>query len=313
MGNTPIYGFGYLEPNQDLSENIDLDELRFTAIENQTYNLYQLFKNGIVESDPTVPSWRILTFANEFKLTKLEITSGQGHVSYKAAKTTASKIIDVPLIPSISTLARVFVYAYENDNTAITGDVDFVASLTQINDSVNYIYLGYVDIQPSTNQITLNDANRQNIILFSSLSTLLKNHKHIGGSANPSPIDLSSEVKNKISSNNIENVDASKITTGILNSSRLPDISHNSLLDSGNLSHEEIESLLLEITNTETTYNLSDLTIANRLQIILALKKQTNFAYIDSTQINSIFYDFTVKIYNSINRRLNPKNFRIRN
>ena len=290
MGNTPIYGFGYLEPNQDLSENIDLDELRFTAIENQTYNLYQLFKNGIVESDPTVPSWRILTFANEFKLTKLEITSGQGHVSYKAAKTTASKIIDVPLIPSTSTLARVFVYAYENDNTAITGDVDFVASLTQINDSVNYIYLGYVDIQSSTNQITLNDANRQNISLFSSLSTLLKNHKHIGGSANPSPIDLSSEVKNKISSNNIENVDASKITTGILNSSRLPDISHNSLLDSGNLSHEEIESLLLEITNTETTYNLSDLTIANRLQIILALKKQTNFAYIDSTQINSIFY-----------------------
>ena len=43
MGNTPIYGFGYLEPNQDLSENIDLDELRFRAIENQTYNLYQLF------------------------------------------------------------------------------------------------------------------------------------------------------------------------------------------------------------------------------------------------------------------------------
>jgi hypothetical protein len=64
MGNTPIYGFGYLEPNQDLSENIDLDELRFRAIENQTYNLYQLFKNGIVESDPTIPSWRILTFAS---------------------------------------------------------------------------------------------------------------------------------------------------------------------------------------------------------------------------------------------------------
>jgi len=46
MGNTPIYGFGYVEPNQDLSENIDLDELRFKAIDNQIYNLYQLFKNG---------------------------------------------------------------------------------------------------------------------------------------------------------------------------------------------------------------------------------------------------------------------------
>ena len=37
MGNTPIYGFGYIEPNQDLSENIDLDELRFKAIESTTY------------------------------------------------------------------------------------------------------------------------------------------------------------------------------------------------------------------------------------------------------------------------------------
>ena len=51
MGNTPIYGFGYIEPNQDLSENIDLDELRFKAIENQMYNLYQIFKNGIIKTD----------------------------------------------------------------------------------------------------------------------------------------------------------------------------------------------------------------------------------------------------------------------
>ena len=70
MGNTPIYGFGYIEPNQDLSENIDLDELRFKAIENQMYNLYQIFKNGIIEEDPSVPSWRIQTYSNEFKLTK---------------------------------------------------------------------------------------------------------------------------------------------------------------------------------------------------------------------------------------------------
>ena len=48
MGNTPIYGFGYIEPNQDLSENIDLDELRFKAIDSQIYNLYQIFKNGVL-------------------------------------------------------------------------------------------------------------------------------------------------------------------------------------------------------------------------------------------------------------------------
>ena len=44
MGNTPRYGFGFIEPNQDLSENIDLDELRFKSIENQMFNLYSIFK-----------------------------------------------------------------------------------------------------------------------------------------------------------------------------------------------------------------------------------------------------------------------------
>ena len=91
MGNTPIYGFGYIEPNQDLSENIDLDELRFKAIENQMYNLYQIFKNGIIEDDPSIPSWRIQTYSNEFRLTKITITSGKGFVSYKAGKTSSSK------------------------------------------------------------------------------------------------------------------------------------------------------------------------------------------------------------------------------
>jgi hypothetical protein len=120
MGNTPIYGFGYIEPNQDLSENIDLDELRFKAIENQMYNLYQIFKNGIIEDDPLVPSWRIKTYSNEFKLTKITITSGKGFVSYKAGKTTDSKDVTLPTIPATVGLSKVYVYAYENANTAIT-------------------------------------------------------------------------------------------------------------------------------------------------------------------------------------------------
>ena len=66
MGNTPIYGFGYVEPNQDLSENIDLDELRFKAIDSQIYNLYQIFKNGIIEDESNnYISWQIDTIAND--------------------------------------------------------------------------------------------------------------------------------------------------------------------------------------------------------------------------------------------------------
>ena len=65
MGKTPIYHLGYLEPNQDLSENLDLDELRFKTIETQTYALYQIFKNGIIEDESNnYISWQIILRIN---------------------------------------------------------------------------------------------------------------------------------------------------------------------------------------------------------------------------------------------------------
>ena len=292
MGNTPIYGFGYIEPNQDLSENIDLDELRFKAIENQIYNLYQIFKNGVLEDDPNTPSWRIKTFANEFKTTKIQITSGKGHVSYKYATTASSKDVTLPTIPANVSSTRLYVYAYENSDTSVTGDVDFVASLTQLNDTVNYIFLGQIDVDVINGLITVDDSGRQDISLFASLSSLLTNHKHVGGSNNPSPVDLSKEVKNLLSSDNIDYVDASKITTGVLDSSRLPEISHDTLQDKGNLTHTELETLLLDIVSEDTTYTISDLSIANRLQMLIALKKSggVGMTYIDSSQINTLVY-----------------------
>lgn len=292
MGNTPIYGFGYIEPNQDLSENIDLDELRFKSIENQMFNLYQIFKNGIIEKDPNTPSWRIQTYANDFKLTKILITSGEGFVSYKAARTEAPKEVSLPAIPTDVNTSRVYVYAYENDQTAVSGDVSFVTSLSQINDTVNYISLGFLDISVNNSTITLDESTRQDITLFSSLSYVIKNHKHIGGSGNPAPIDLSQEVQNQITSENISNVDASKITTGTIDSARLPDINHNSLLQKGNLTHDQLETLLLDLSNDNTSNTLSELSIANRLQMLIAMKKQSGsgFSHVDSTQINTIVY-----------------------
>ena len=292
MGNTPIYGFGYIEPNQDLSENIDLDELRFRSIENQMYNLYQIFKNGIIEKDANTPSWRIQTYANDFKLTKITISSGEGFVSYKAARTTSPKDVTLPIIPPDVNVSRAYVYAYENDQTAITGDVDFIASLTQINDTVNYISLGFIDINVNSGTISLDESSRQDITLFSSLSYVIKNHKHIGGSGNPAPIDLSQEVQNQITSENITSIDASKITTGILDSARLPDISHDNLTQKGNLSHEQLESLLLDLSNNNSSNTLSELSIANRLQMLVALKKQSGsgFSHVDSSQINTLVY-----------------------
>ena len=47
MGKTPFYKLGYLEVNQDLANELDLDELRFKTIDTQVYSLYQIFKNDL--------------------------------------------------------------------------------------------------------------------------------------------------------------------------------------------------------------------------------------------------------------------------
>lgn len=201
----------------------------FVQLKTKCTIFIKFLKNGIIEKDSNTPSWRISTYANDFKLTKISVSPGSGFVSYKAAYTTAAKDVSLPIIPANVGISRVFVYAYENDTTAVDGDIDFIASLTEINDSVNYISLGFLDIDINLNLITLDESTRQDITLFSSLSYSIKNHKHIGGSGNPSLIDLSEEVQNQLTSENISNIDASKITSGTIDSARLPEINHNSL------------------------------------------------------------------------------------
>ena len=49
MGKTPFYNLGYIEPSQDLSQELDLDELRFKALDTQLYSLYSVLRNGVIQ------------------------------------------------------------------------------------------------------------------------------------------------------------------------------------------------------------------------------------------------------------------------
>lgn len=290
MGNTPFYKLGYLEVNQDLSQNIDLDELRFKTIDTQLYSLYQIFKNGIIEDTTDSISWQIQTYSDSKKLTTVTITSGKGNVSWKSAETTVSKDVILPVLPTGVTEVLVYLYAVENENTPVTKDVDFIASLTQITDTDNYISLGTVTINTTDNTITVSNENRQLISLFSSIANTINRHKHIGGSANPAPINLSTEVRGTLDGANISNISLSNVTSGTLDASRLPVIDHANLDNKGNLSHTQIDSILTNLLEADNTSKLSDLSIANRLQMLVALKKQSGFEYIDHNQINTIVY-----------------------
>jgi hypothetical protein len=289
MGKTPIYGLGYLEPNQDLSENLDLDELRFRALDTQTYSLYQIFGNGIIEDETNnFSSWVISVIPNDFQ--NIRVSSGKGFVSWKSAETTTFVDVALPILPTGVTSVTIWVYAVANDNTPVTKEVDFISSLFEISDTDNYISLGGVVVTFGlTTTIVPFTTGRTRISLFASLSNIINQHKHIGGSNNPSPINLGSHVQGKLSGEYVENLDISTVTKGTLDAERLPTIDHKNLTNIGTLSHSQIDSLLGALTLPDSSYRLSDLSMANRLQIVLAMKKQFSEDS-DSTQINSLFY-----------------------
>lgn len=296
MGNTDIYKLGFLEAYQKVGEVIDMDERRFRTIEAQTYAIYTIFGNGVLDDDPLNPSWRIQNVPGDETGQVVQITSGSGHVAWKSAVTTTVVQVKLPP-PTGSTTGNVYtfwLYARANDTTHDKRTVDFVASTVEIADPDNYIGLGAVIVDYSSSPPTVtcyNDAEhgRVNISLFNTLASLINKHKHIGGANNPSRIDLGLHVQGKLDGSFIENIDLGTVTKGNLAPERLPLISHTILSDIGTLTHPEIDSLLESLENP-SEYRLSDLHIANLLQLVLALKKQSGLDTIDEKLINAVFY-----------------------
>jgi hypothetical protein len=298
MTNTPIYLLGYFVPNMVIGDDLDLDKNRFTTIENQLYNLYNIFGNGILDVTDSVgqqlPSWELSAVPG---LKSVQISSGRGHINYKYAETLEPTTIALALPSGVSSGGFwYYFYATENNTTTTEKTVTFLALTNQSFDS-SYVGLGaaylFIDSVDFSFTITVYNSEaygRQEISLFSTLSGLVKNHVHIGGSNNPSPIDLGKHVTGFLSSENIDNLDLNTVTAGTLNPDRLPTISHSSLTDIGTLTHEQIDALLAAIQGQSDDYKISDYGIVNRLQIILALKRQVGFFNIDGGQFNSIFY-----------------------
>ena len=219
MNVTPIYQLGYFVPNLSTASNLDLDKNRFITIENQLYNVYNIFGNGIApvydNMGAQLNSWTLSVVPNE---QAVQISSGKGHINYTYAETINPVQINLSLpLNAITGTYRFYFYAIETDTTPVDKTVNFISSLTQIVDPVNYIGLGAADlvIDTAAGTFTLtvyNDSahGRQVISVLASLSDLVKNHLHVGGSNEPSPIDLGAHVTGFLSSNNIDYIDAIK-------------------------------------------------------------------------------------------------------
>ena len=295
MKKTSIYGFGYLEPADRTGEILDMDQRRFLALENNLLHLYKIFGNGVLEDNLTNSgsSWRIVEPSDLTSLS-VTITPGEGHIAWKYAKTTSNFSLELPISTS-SFPAKFWIYATPDSTTPELSTVTFVASLIEINNPNYYIGLGAVTVSVSDagNYVfaIANDADNGRVVisLFNTLNNRINAHKHIGGTRNPSPIDLGAHVQGKLSGEYLSNLDASKITTGTIPVERLPQIDHNNLSNKGTLTHTEIDSLLANLTYP-TGSRLSDLFVANMLQLTMALKKQSGLSQIDKNLINAILY-----------------------
>ena len=292
MKKTNIYGFGYLEASDRTGEILDMDQIRFLAIENNLLHLYTIFGNGVLE-DGNTASWLIQPPTESTGLS-VYITPGEGHIEWKYAKTTSNVTINLEFPPGGVYPITYWIYATPNVGTPYLSTVDFVASLVEINDPNIYIGLGAVEINYDGTDFAYTvhnspDYGRVVISLFETLNARINAHKHIGGTRNPSPIDLGAHVQGKLSGNFITDLDASTVTAGTFAAERIPQIDHQSLTRRGTLTHSEIDSLLAELQDSNNP-RISDLFIANMLQLSIALKKQNGLKSIDKNLINAIFY-----------------------
>ena len=298
-GYTSIYNLFYLQAGDTVGSLASNDQNRFTAIETQLLNLYQIMNNGIINNADGTISWQLQPVPGDTAGQYVNITAGNGNINFMACTTTSTYQLTLTQPPGITSgqMIEYIIYATTDATTSYTEDTVFLASLQTEADTNLFVCLGTVQVTYSNPvQYVITTNGRVEIDLFSTISAAVKNHIHIGGQ-NPSPIDLGKHVRGFLSAANLSDLDISKVTQGTLNPDRLPQISHNSLADIGLVPHPQLESLIASILNQTqgAMSRLSDIGLLNLIVLILSLKRQL-FSGADT----DIMYDIDNRLYNSI-------------
>lgn len=253
--STKHYGLGFFDfgdsLSNDFSAHVEIE--RFTQIDSLLYGLMSIFGNGIIEG------WKV-----EAKETfGLSIGEGFGNINFTSARTVFPTFIDN--IPPNSTN---YVFAKMKATTTFAEDVEFVLTPNTIID-VHFLLIAKVTTGPLSIELIENNGPRIDFIEL--IKHAVRDHKHRGGSLNPSKIDLTSEVKGQLPSFRIADFDAEKITTGTFDLARMPLIDHQQLLNTGLLTHPQLDSFVktLETNNREI---FGEIGTSNLLQLIIAMK-----------------------------------------
>ena len=256
---TPVYRLPYVKAGEVIDEI--MERTRYMSVDRQLEALFTFLGDGIITG------WNIQTNTNNPKT--VIVTKGSGVVSNMAVATSVNTI----LTPSSSTTQETVNYIYvktipSSPHTA-AGEI---ISLTTTYGSYNYLLLGKVTVSTSgTISIdTSTTSGRRDLTPLRYLLETFSTHVHNGSPGQPDKIDLLNHVKGVLSSANIQDLSASKITSGIIDKQRFR-LSHGDLLDTGTLTHVEIDGLIDKFQSLNKLL-FGDVMTANLIQLVLSLK-----------------------------------------
>lgn len=252
MRFTDNYRLGSIEAGEPT--NPLEDSRRFQTIDRQLLGLFQVFGNGIIEG------WEV----SESGGLNVSVAPGRGHVFFMSAQTTEPRAV-TGLTPS----ATNYVYAQAIDETRFNRDVIFFASTTLFTGG-KQLLLAKVTTN-AAGVIEIDDSVRNDISFIEQIKALINQHRHRGGSDNPSKVDLASEVMGQLPGFRVEGIDASKIVSGRIPAGRIPVLEHSDLQHSGILTHAQLDSFVRNLSNPNVRL-LGELSAINMLQLYLAQK-----------------------------------------
>lgn len=242
---------------------------RWETVDVQLYAMFSILGNGIIQG------WD-LTAGNNLSVM---VSAGRGHVNFVAVESSLGNLVTV-LVPN----TRNYIYAGLTVSSYWLQSVTFYAFVDQDNTG-KLVYLGYVDTD-STGVTNVNTDGRNEIGYIDTVRELISEHQHIGGTLNPSPIDLESNVEGKLNPNNLPDLNASKINEGVLDIDRIPNLDHiTNLINNGVLTHAQLDAFVSSLS-TQNASLMGDISTTNMLKTVLALKR--SHSDIDEDLLNEI-------------------------
>jgi hypothetical protein len=245
-----------------IRENEPLDPLedskRFYTIDRQLFGLFEVFGNGVLSG------WNLSAAGG----LAVSVSPGSGFINYTSGLTDSAITIE-GLQPNSTS----WIYVEATTETRYSLAVNFFSDVVFLLDG-QQVLLGQVTTDASG--VTAVDSSlRQDISYLDTIKTMINSHRHRGGSANPSKIDLTSEVMGQLPSYRIGSMDASVITTGKIPASRIPLLNHSSLQGIGVLSHAQLDAYVRNLSDSNVRL-LGELGGSNLLQLFLAHKHYWN-------------------------------------